>query len=89
MIQERAPFSGLEERLLWYDTLPYLGLSRAEERRLLSALTTLALPPGADTAIPSGLAKADALVTAGHTEASLAEITQVYEAGVKAFEQGK
>ncbi len=89
MIQERAPFSGLEERLLWYDTLPYLGLSRAEERRLLAALTTLALPPGADTTIPGGLAKADALVTAGHTEASLTEITQVYEAGVKAFEQGK
>ena len=29
MAKQRAPFAGLEERLLWYDNLPYLGLSRA------------------------------------------------------------
>jgi hypothetical protein len=44
MAQQRDPFAGLEERLLWYDALPYLGLSRAEERRLLADLTTAALP---------------------------------------------
>src|SRR4030067_2510762 len=44
LAHERRPFAGLEERLLWYDSLPYLGLSRAGERRLLADLTTTALP---------------------------------------------
>jgi len=87
MAQHRAPFAGLEERLLWYDTLPYLGLSRAAERRLLADLTTVALPADADQAVPRGLARADALAAGGRPVESLTEITQVYEAGVKAFEE--
>jgi len=86
MAQQRAPFAGLEERLLWYDALPYLGLNRAGERRLLADLTTAALPADTDPAIPCGLARADALAAAGRPVESLTEITQVYEAGVKAFE---
>ena len=61
MIQRRNPFTSLEERLLWYDQLPYLGLSRAEERRLLADLTTLALPSNTQSTVPFGLARADAL----------------------------
>jgi multimeric flavodoxin WrbA len=86
LTQKRAPFSGQEERLLWYDALPYLGLSRAAERRLVADLTTMALPFNADAAVPSGLARADALAAAGRSMESLTEITRVYEAGVKAFE---
>lgn len=41
MARSRAPFKCLEERLLWYDDLPYLGLSRAAERRLLADLVAL------------------------------------------------
>ena len=87
MARQRAPFAGLEERLLWYDALPYLGLSRAGERRLLADLTTVALPADADPAVPRGLARSDVLAAAGRPVESLAEITQVYEAGVKAFEE--
>jgi len=86
MIQQRTPFSGLEERLLWYDSLPYLGLSRAEERRLLASLITMTLPANVGLALPSGLARADALWAAGHRKESLAEINQVYEAGIKAID---
>jgi len=86
MTQQRDPFASLEERLLWYDALPYLGLSRAGERRLLADLTTAALPADADPAVPCGLARADALAAAGRPVESLAEITRVYEAGAKAFE---
>jgi hypothetical protein len=86
MTQRRTPFAGLEERLLWYDALPYLGLSRAGERRLLADLTAMALPAGADAAVPCGLARADAWAAAGRLMESLTEITRVYEAGVKAFE---
>ncbi|MCX5907462.1 MAG: flavodoxin family protein [Deltaproteobacteria bacterium] len=87
MIPRRTPFSGLEDRLVWYDSLPYLGLSRAAERRLLADLTTLALPSSTDAEVPSGLARADALSAAGRLQESLTEVTRVYEAGVKAFKE--
>jgi NAD(P)H-dependent FMN reductase len=85
MAQQRAPFASLEERLLWYDDLPYLGLSRAGERRLLADLTTSALPADTDPGVPCGLARADALAAGGRRVESLTEITRVYEAGFKAF----
>lgn len=87
MIQRRNPFASLEERLLWYDQLPYLGLNRAGERRLLADLTTLALPSNKQSTVPFGLARADALSAAGRPLESLTEITRVYEAGVKTFEE--
>ena len=86
MVRQRKPFSGLEERLLWYDTLPYLGLSRAAERRLLADLTTMGLASVSDFRIICGLARADALAASGRFLESLTEVTQVYEAGIKAFE---
>jgi multimeric flavodoxin WrbA len=85
MVEKRIPFAGLEERLLWYDSLPYLGLSRAAERRLLADLTTLASPAKTDGAL--GLVRADALSAAGRPLESLTQVTQVYDAGVKAFEK--
>jgi NAD(P)H-dependent FMN reductase len=89
MAGARHPFAGVEERLLWYDGLPYLGLNRAGERRLLADLTTLALPEHADPAIPRGLAQADALAARGEPLRALLEITRAYEAGVKVFEAGQ
>ncbi len=86
MASARHPFAGTEERLLWYDNLPYLGLSRAAERRLLADLTTAALAEDADPAIPRGLAQADALIARGEPLEALHLITRAYEAGVKAFE---
>jgi hypothetical protein len=87
MVQERRPFSGVEERSLWYDALPYLALSRAAERRLLADLTTLALPGAADPQIASGLVRADALEASGRLLESLTEVTRAYEAGIKVFEK--
>jgi multimeric flavodoxin WrbA len=87
MVSERRPFSGIEERLLWYDALPYLGMSRAAERRLLADLTTMALPAGSDPEISGGLARADAMAASGRLMESMAEVTRVYGAGVEAFEK--
>jgi len=44
MTVQREQFQGLEDKLLWYDALPYLGLSRADERRLLADLAVQGLP---------------------------------------------
>ncbi len=85
--RDRVPFRGLEERLLWYDVLPYLSLNRFAERRLLADLTVTALPPNADPSIARGLARADALAAAGKPVEALTEISRVYDAGVKGFAQ--
>jgi len=87
MAQQRLPFNNLEERLLWYDTLPYLSLSRAAERRLLADYAIQALPSPENAAIAFGLARADALEAAGKPLDALIEVTRVYEASIKAFEE--
>ncbi len=83
----RNPLMNREELLLWYDSLPYLALNRAGERRLLADMTTMALPFDKQTTIPFGLARADTLSASGRQLESLTEIASVYEAGVKAFEE--
>ncbi len=89
MTGKRQSFTSLEERLLWYDGLPYLGLNRAGERRLLADLTTTALPEDADPAIARRLAQADALTARGDQLRALQEITRAYEAGVRVFEESQ
>ena len=87
MTKKRSPFKGLEERLVWYDNLPYLGLSLAGERRLLADLVALEAAEKMGSEALSGLARSDALAAAGRNVDYLSEATQVYEAGVKAFER--
>ncbi len=88
MAGARRPFAGVEDRLLWYDNLPYLGLTRLEERRLLASLVVSALPEKGHAAIPRGLAEADALAARGEPLQAMRAITREYEAGVKIFEAG-
>ena len=87
MTKRRTPFNGLEERLVWYDNLPYLGLSRAGERRLLADFVALEVAGEMGTDVLSGLARSDSFTAAGRSVDSLSEVTQVYEAGVRAFEK--
>jgi multimeric flavodoxin WrbA len=86
MANARMPFNGLEDRLLWYDALPYLSLSRAAERRLLADHTVQGLPSNLSATFAHRLARADELVAAGKPLDALQEITRVYDAGAKAFE---
>jgi NAD(P)H-dependent FMN reductase len=83
----RQPFASLEERLLSFDDLPYLSLSRSAERRLLAALATAAIPPDRLPELGYLLARAEARAADGDRLASLKLATEVYEAGVKAFEE--
>ncbi len=84
MANKRSPFSSLEER---FDNLPYLGLNRAGERRLLADQIAMAVPEEMGPDVLSGLARSDVLAAAGRSEESLSEITRVYEAGAKAFDK--
>ena len=89
MTRSRTPFNGLEERLVWYDNLPYLGLSRAGERRLLADLVALEVSEDMGADALSGLARSDCFAATGRSVDSLSEVTRVYEAGVKAFRRSK
>ncbi len=82
----RHPFAGVEDRLLWYDNLPYLDLTRAGERRLLAALAAGALPETTPAAIPRHLAAADALAAHGEPLRALQEVTQAYETAAHIFD---
>lgn len=88
MAVRRQRFQGLEDKLLWYDALPYLGLSRADERRLLADLAVQGLPPDEAEPIALGLARAHELDAAGRKLDALVEVARAYNAAVKAFEAG-
>ena len=88
MAARRARFDGLEDKLLWYDALPYLGLSRADERRLLAGLAVQGLAPAEAEPIALGLARAHELDAAGQKSEALVEITRAYNAAVKLYDAG-
>ncbi len=77
MTKNREPFKGLEERLVWYDNLPFLGLSLSGERRLLVDLVALKAANEMGPGVLSGLAWPDAFSAAGRGVDSLSEATQV------------
>lgn len=87
MTRERHLFRSPEERLVWYDNLPYLGLNRAGERRLLADLVAMEVAEDLGPVLLSGLARSDSLAAAGRSVESLSEITQVFEAGLAVFER--
>ena len=87
MIQERNPFSSRDESLFWYDRLPYLGESRAAERRLLAALTFEATPEGRRLDIEGTLAQADILAASGQPLDAMIEICKVIDSCSKIFNE--
>ena len=89
MVQERAPFGSWEECLLWYDRLPYLGESRAAERRLLAAITYEAVPEGRRPDTDGELARADILAASGRSHDSMREISRVVKSCSKILSEGQ
>ncbi len=78
MATARDPFTSYEERLLWYDNLPYLNESLAGERRLLAALMAEAVSEEQKSEVKGDLARAEILASSGHLLESQAEISRVY-----------
>ena len=87
MIQERNPFGSRDECLLWYDRLPYLGESRAAERRLLADLTFEAIPERRRPDIEGDLARADVLAVSGRSLDAMTEISKVIDSCSKIFNE--
>ena len=87
MAGTRQPFESVEERLLWYDRLPSLGLDRMAERRLLADRVVASLPGDVREALAARLSRADELSAAGRTEEMAREVTSIYDTALKAYER--
>jgi multimeric flavodoxin WrbA len=87
MSEKSAPFKRREKVLAHYDQLPYLGLDRSEERRLLAALVATAAAEKNDPAALLSLAKADLLTAGNQKLAALDEIAVAYEGGLKTIDK--
>jgi multimeric flavodoxin WrbA len=79
----RDPFPTYEERLLWYDNLPYLKENLAGERKLLAALMAAVVPEEQKSEIEGDLAQAEILASSGHLLESQVEISKVYSSTSK------
>ena len=84
--KQRSTFKRRDESLELYDKLPYLGMSRAEERRLLADLVILALPEADRQGAAAGLARADLLAAEGRGAESAAALSQVYDRAFEKYE---
>ncbi len=87
MAGKRAPFATVEERLMWYDNLPYLNMSRIAERRLLADYAVASLSSDEGEALARKLIESDQLAATGQVKEMAAEVTRAYDAAVKAFEK--
>ncbi|MBN2075487.1 MAG: flavodoxin family protein [Dehalococcoidales bacterium] len=76
---EKKPFESRDERDYWYDNLPYLSMSNAEERRLLAAVTYEGLPVEKKELVTGSWASADVLSSAGQSLDSMNEISRIYD----------
>jgi hypothetical protein len=76
---EKKPFESRDERDYWYDNMPYLAASNAEERRLLAAVTYEGLPAEKKELVQGSWTSADILSTAGKTLESMNEISRIYD----------
>ncbi|MFC1949348.1 flavodoxin family protein [Chloroflexota bacterium] len=83
MIKDRRPFETRDECLLWYDRLPYLGYSHADERRLLAAITSEAVPEDKKRDINGDLTKVEILAASGRTLESVNEIATIYDSCIE------
>lgn len=78
MAESRKPFASPEERLLWYDNLPYLKEDLAGERKYLAALMAEAVPEVQKAEIDGDLARVDIFLTSEKPLESQKEISRIF-----------
>ena len=85
MIKNPQPFSGRDERVTWYDNLPYLGEPLSVETRLLASILLDSIPDEKKKEIKGSAEQADILAAAGNTLESIAEINNICDSGMQIF----
>jgi multimeric flavodoxin WrbA len=75
----KEPFATKDDRDFWYDNLPYLANTNAEERKLLAAVAYQGVPEKLKAEVPGNWAEADILAASGRTLESMIEISKIYD----------
>ena len=75
----KQPFATRDERDFWYDRLPYLAGTNADERRLLAAIAYHGVPEQKRGEVKGDWAEADILAASGQTLESMSEISKIYD----------
>ena len=75
----KEPFETRDDRDFWYDNLPYLTDTNAEERRLLAAVAYQGVPEESKVAVRGDWAEAGILIASGRTLESMIETSKIYD----------
>jgi multimeric flavodoxin WrbA len=75
----KQPFETRDNRDFWYDNLPYLTDTNAEERRLLAAVAYQGVSEEKKAEVKGDWAKSDILAASGRTLESMIEISKIYD----------
>ena len=75
----KEPFETRDNRDFWYDNLPYLTNTNAEERRLLTAVAYQGVPEENKAKVQGDWAEADILFASGRTLESMIETSKIYD----------
>jgi len=82
---EKKLFGSRDDRDYWYDNIPYLAMSNAEERRLLAAVTYEGLKEEKKELVKGSWALADILHDAGRELGSMNEISRIYDSSFEKY----
>ncbi len=85
---EVEPFADRDERDFWYDKLPYLADTNAEERKLLAAVAYQRVPEKNKSEVKGNWAEADRLAASGRTLESMIETTKIYDSSTEKISRG-
>ena len=85
---EKQPFADRDDRDFWYDNLPYLADTNAEERKLLAAVTYQRVPEKNKSEVKGNWAEADRLAASGRTLESMIETTKIYDSSTEKISRG-
>lgn len=85
----KKPFDTRDERDFWYDNLPYLADTNAEERRLLTAITYQQIQEESKTKIQGDWAEAEILSAANHNLEAMIKTSKIYDYSAKHANKGR
>lgn len=84
---EKKGFADRNERDYYYDSLPLISLSAAEERKLLAAITYDALAKEKKEKTDGSWTQADSLLLENKSLESMNEISRIYDSAFKLYEE--
>ena len=84
----KEPFETRDDRDFWYDNLPYLADTNAEERRLLAAVAYQGVPEENKAEVQGDWAEADILSASSRTLESMIETSKIYDSSNEKVSRG-